>query len=347
LKYHGLADFDLRTAYFSSISINNDSAFTITYVKFNQKFDNDQFILNGIRMEPDSSEFQRVFHQLEYIRKHAEITTHATVISRNISKKTNNTAIGKGLGFSASAGAAIAKAAISILYEQSSEYTQNSRLNSIFSRYMAGSATRSAVGGISLWLNHPKIDDLDSYAVQLNREKDDSFMQNISLITIPISSKVRTDQAHKIAIKSIFYPSWLENRQKYLIQLIEAINQHNFQTIGELAEYDTMCLHAVTMTSELKNSLIIWTPETLSIMHLIQKIRSNGIPVYFSIDTGPSVVLITQRQFTDQIITALNTLSFTNNMDLEIGGIGGESEILDKDHEYCSFIKGDIEKYGG
>ena len=35
LKYHGMPDWDLRTAYFSSVSFANDCAYTLTTINFN------------------------------------------------------------------------------------------------------------------------------------------------------------------------------------------------------------------------------------------------------------------------------------------------------------------------
>ena len=148
---------------------------------------------------------------------------------------------------SSSLSAALATAATSILYNNNNDYLNNRRLISIFSRYLSGSGCRSAVGGFSLWLSHPKIDPNSSYAVRLDKKRHASFVKDISLITIPIKSNLKTTEAHKIAPKSIFFPSWLKNRKNLIIEFINALNNHDFSKIGELAEFDTMCLHSVAM----------------------------------------------------------------------------------------------------
>jgi diphosphomevalonate decarboxylase len=135
LKYHGLANKEHRTANFSSISLNNDAFFTVTYVKFSKKYQKDRFILNGIEIDSNDQKYYRVSHQLDFIRIYSKINTKAVIISRNIIKKNNKTVLGKGIGTSASAGAAIAHAVISILYDNKVNYTSNLSLRALFSRY--------------------------------------------------------------------------------------------------------------------------------------------------------------------------------------------------------------------
>ena len=131
LKYHGLADYEHRIANFPSISLNNSSAYTLSYVKFDQTFDDDLVVLNGEVVPKQSQEFGRVRHQLNNIRRYAQVETKAIVISRNLFTDTNEIALGKGLGTSASGGAAISHAAISILYRGNDYYADNPTLRSL------------------------------------------------------------------------------------------------------------------------------------------------------------------------------------------------------------------------
>ena len=139
LKYHGMANPQSRIAMFPSISLNNGSFQTVSYVKFNPELSQDRFILNGREKTPDDSEFRRVHFQIEQIRKYANISSGFLVISRNFITKSLVPLEAKGIGTSAAGGAAIGKAALSILYKDE-EITQNTRMLSIFSRYLSGSA---------------------------------------------------------------------------------------------------------------------------------------------------------------------------------------------------------------
>ena len=115
--------------------------------------------------------------------------------------------------------------------------------------------------------------------------------------------------------------------------------------IGEMIEYDTLCLHAITMTADKSNGLILWSPETLKVMRLTKILRKKGIPVYYSIDTGPSVVLMTTEKYYKEVLNNLN--SNIENLEISIGKIGGPSEILNS-HSSASvtdLLRDDIDKF--
>jgi diphosphomevalonate decarboxylase len=336
LKYHGLANKEHRTANFSSISLNNDAFFTVTYVKFSKKYQKDRFILNGIEIDSNDQKYYRVSHQLDFIRIYSKINTKAVIISRNIIKKNNKTVLGKGIGTSASAGAAIAHAVISILYDNKVNYTSNLSLRALFSRYLAGSAIRSCVGGIGLWISHPSMEPEESFGIRLDTKEIQTFIDDIDLITISIKSKIQTDKAHEIAPLSPFYESWMKTRKNQIMKFYNALIDENFQIIGEMTEFDTLQLHAITMTGSPDNNLILWTPETISIMHLTRNLRKHGIPVYFSIDTGPSVVLLTKNEFTKEILD--NLIKLNDKFNINVGKIGGPSKLLKKSSREAKFL---------
>ncbi len=341
LKYHGLANKEHRTANFPSISLNNDAFFTVTYVKFSKKYQKDRFILNGIEIDSNNQKFYRVSHQFEFIRKYSKIDTRALIISRNIIKKNNETVLGKGIGTSASAGAAIAHAAISILYDNEVNYTSNLSLRALFSRYLAGSAIRSCVGGIGLWISHPNMEPKESFGIRLDTKEIQTFINDIDLITISIQSKIQTDKAHEIAPLSPFYNSWMKSRKNDIVNFYTALIDENFEKMGEMTEFDTLQLHAITMTGSPDKNLILWTPETISIMHLTRELRKQGIPVYFSIDTGPSVVLLTRTKFTKRILENLSNLN--EKFNINIGKIGGPSKLLNqKTSSEAKFLMDDL-----
>ncbi len=340
LKYHGLANKEHRTANFPSISLNNDAFYTVTYVKFSKKYQKDSFMLNGSEIDSKDQRYLRVSHQLDFIRKYSKIGTKAAIISRNIIKKNNKTVLGKGIGTSASAGAAIAHACISIIYNNEFNYTSNLNLRGLFSRYLAGSAIRSCVGGIGLWISHPNIEPTESFGIRLDTKEIQSFIDDIDLITISLQSKIQTDKAHEIALLSPFYNSWMKSRKNQIIKFYNALIDENFEIMGEMTEFDTLQLHAITMTGSPDKNLILWTPETISIMHLTRDLRKQGIPVYFSIDTGPSVVLLTRTKFTKAIIE--NLINLNDNFNINVGKIGGPSKLLKKTSPEAKFLIDDL-----
>ena len=341
LKYHGLADGINKIAFFPSISLNNDCAQTISYLKFDKSYEEDSAVINGKELYKD--DLSRIKIAINSIRNLSKIKTKARLISRNFLKDQENSEIGKGLGTSASGSAALALAALDIIYEHDPLYVNNSRLKSIFSRFLSGSGCRSATGGLSLWLSHPKLESMNSFAVRLDRKEHSKFIDQIALLTIPIESEIKTTQAHEIAPKSLFFESWLMNRQKLILEFIDALDSNDLRIIGELAEYDTLCLHSVAMTGGQDNYILAWAPETLKIMHYVREIRKSGYEVYYSIDTGPSVVLLTQRSTVNKIENDIKKL--IPEKEIIQGKIGGPSKLLNSNDIEYSKLKKDINQF--
>lgn len=345
LKYHGLADKNHRIAYFPSISLNNSSSFTVSFLKFDKNLSKDRAVING--EEVKDQRLLRVKSTLDSIREYSKIKTKAILISKNIMKGGLDSEIltdrikTKGLGTSASASAALALGALSIIYGNNKDYTENARLKSIFSRYLAGSGSRSAVGGLALWLSHPKMNPFESYAIRLDEVEDQDWLSEIDLITIPISSDIITDSAHELAPYSPFYISWAKNRRNQIIEFLRALKNHNWRKIGELAELDSICLHSITMTSSKssKNRLIAWEPDTLKIIKHINELKD----VYYTIDTGPSVVLITHKDNTSLIIDEVRNIN--SKFKIFMGKIAGPSRTLKPDSLEAKFLEKDIDKF--
>lgn len=317
LKYHGMADVERRIAYFPSISLNNGVCSTQTYIKLSDSLEADQLIWDNNVIDSSSRAFARVFSHIDVIRSLTGIHTKAHIYSRNIYPESldknqipsHRLVTEKGLGTSASAGAAIATAMIEILYHGKPEYTTNTRLRSVFARYFAGSASRSAVGGIGLWLSHPKITSEDSLSIRLDTPKMSSFIEEIELITIPVESPLQTESAHISAPKSPFYNEWAMHRKTQILNFTKALLDSNFDKLGELAEEDTLALHGISLTTGIKDYILAWEPITLQIMKKVRYWRDQKqIPVYFSIDTGPTVVLLTKRKYSPILMTEITNL---------------------------------------
>ena len=318
LKYHGLADPQWRTAFMPSISVNNDAAYTITCVDFNQEVEHDNLHING---EPIyGNKLNRVVTVLDFVRKLAGNSNRATVRSKNVVKGGSN---GKGLGTSASAGAALATAAIAAML--GTEAVNDLRLVSCTARLLSGSACRSAVGGLALWLSYPGIAHEDCFAVRLDA---DNQLDDLCLLTIPIESSIglKTDQAHRTAPHSPFFRNWIENRSQDTIQCIDAISQGNWELVAQLAERDSMRLHGVSMTTNIDNPLIAWEPENISLFHMCHRLRAQEIPVYFSTDTGPSIVFLTHSDYQDEVMNNISLLGL--ELDIIPGQIAGPATLL-------------------
>jgi diphosphomevalonate decarboxylase len=338
LKYHGFADTQEQIAYFPSISLNNGKLYSVSYLKFDKKLKNDAVFLNG---SPDIGEtLQKVKNSLNYIRNFSGIKTKAILISRNFSPSKVE---GKGLGTSAAGSAALALAATSIIYDKDPKFINNKRLLSVFSRHLSGSGCRSSSGSLSLWLSYPEINPMDSFSIRLDREEHQNFIKSISLLTIPIKSALKTTQAHKIALKSPFFETWLLKRKELIVEFIEGLDNHDLGKIGDLSEFDTLCLHAVAMTAPNDQNIIAWDPDTLKVILKVRELRKNGYEVYYSIDTGPSLVLLAKKSQENEIWRELK--SIIPHHDIVKGNLGGPSRLLEDDSPEIKVLEADLAKF--
>ncbi|MFQ6057166.1 MAG: diphosphomevalonate/mevalonate 3,5-bisphosphate decarboxylase family protein [Methanosarcinales archaeon] len=331
-KYHGMYDQKLRIAYFPSVSVNYDALKTITLVKFDQSIEKDLVIIGG--EEKTGRERERVLQMVSEFRKNNGVKTKVIVISKNVF---NFYGIGKGLGTSASAGAALAKALIAAYDFQASN---NSRLVSIYARLLAGSASRSAVGGISVWFSYPNLRPEDSYSIRIDKN-----CLDLKIVAVPIPLKLKTEYVHKDVITSPFFESWTREKPKKVFELIKAVENKDLAKIGKIAEEDTRRLHAVAMTGQ--NGIVAWEPETIKLMQQSKEFKENDIPAYYSIDTGPSVFFITNNKYAKEVKESAEEV-LKGKYPVLISEVAGEAEIArEKEKEELLIqAKPILEKYG-
>lgn len=321
LKYHGLADWQARIAYLPSISVNNDAAQTVTVVEFDPALAADTAHFDG--KPAQGRELERIVQTLDAVRGVTGARVAARVTTRNLLK---SRVAGKGLGTSASGSAALAAAAVGALYGP--ELVANTRFLSTLARLLAGSGCRAAAGGLALWLSYPGLAHEDSFAVRLDGLAQLDMMR---LITVPIDSRVglKTEQAHHDAPRSSFFTAWMLSRGDEIIECIAAAQRGDWRTIGQFAELDSMRLHGVTMSGSREHKLIGWEPENIAIFRMCDALRSQGVPVYASTDTGPTVVLITHRDHEDAVVAAVEALGL--GLETVRGRIGGPAHLIDPD----------------
>ncbi|MFQ5406946.1 MAG: diphosphomevalonate/mevalonate 3,5-bisphosphate decarboxylase family protein [Anaerolineales bacterium] len=321
LKYHGLADWEWRTAYLPSVSVNNDAAHTLTLVEFDPALKLDEAYLNGRKI--GGRALDRVRQLVNIVRDMAGIRTRVRVSTRNFVRARK---MGKGLGTSAAASAALAKATLAAAF--GSDVSANNRLVSCTARLLAGSGARSAAGGVALWLSYPGIAHEDSFAVRLDTANQ---LDELRLITVPLHSRIglKTEQAHRDAPASPFFRAWMEARCADVLECLAAVQAGDWQALGRLAELDSIRLHGVTMSGSRENKLFAWEAENIALFRLCNTLRSAGVPVYFSTDTGPTTVFLTHSDHVEDVVAGIETLSL--GVEIVRGGIGGPAELVSVD----------------
>jgi phosphomevalonate decarboxylase len=267
IKYHGLADPQLRIPFHDSISVCTAPLETWTTVSFEDGLAADSLELNGNLME--GRPLERAVTVLDVVRDVAHIQTRARIVSRN-DFPTN-----VGLGASASAFAAGALAAAG-----AAGLDLDTRQLSTIARLGAGSASRSVAGGYALW--HTGTGPDSSFAERL-----DGGDLDMGIVAVVVKALKLTEDFHKEVVGSPFFKARLEYVGGALDEMKSAIEARDVETIGHLAEADTLVLHGITMTGPSRR--VLWKPETLVAMQEVWAMREDGIQAHYSIDTGATV----------------------------------------------------------
>jgi diphosphomevalonate decarboxylase len=300
VKYHGLKDWKLRIPYHDSISVNTTSMLTDATITDERK--------GGVYIDGKSN---------------ASANTRLSEVVRRLRPKTDvsdfridsgNVPGGrpKGIGYSASAGAALTMLTHRLLVGGKPDTKELSRVARLF----AASAARSLVGGFSRL--YAGKDDEGSYAEKFADEK----AMDLRMVIVPLSSRLRTEDAHREVMTSPFFEARLVSAQKRCDEMEEAILGNDLGRLGVLAEMDTMELHGLTMTGE--NRMMIMTADTLRIMEKVRQLRGEGVEAYFSTQTGPSVFINTSEEFEERVLHSVRRLGYR----AYLSRVGGEARVL-------------------
>jgi diphosphomevalonate decarboxylase len=290
-KYMGNADKAERIAYFPQIKMCHDTTKAVTYLKFDKSLKENVFIVDGKLIE-DTKGLKGMDVMLERLNEWTGIKTKFVFVSENIAKVP---AKGKGLGTSAAAAGASAMAFTEALMP---ELKTNSRFLSVLARYFSGSGTSSAAGGWSIWLSYKGIKPLESYGVRFDKKEE----TNLKVITVPIPSKIKTEDAHGSGEKSEWYQDWAIKKPEKCIKLMEAVKADDINAIGRIAELDSLNLFHILVSG---GSFFSWEPETLDLLRKINLMRKEGLTCYASMDTGPSLAIITTKQEANKVKTII------------------------------------------
>lgn len=289
IKYWGKKNPLLNIPQNSSISVNLDGLSTTTTVEFNSKFKKDSVVIDG---KSNVKEAGRVSRHLNIIRNIKNTKLFAQVVSKNSFPK------GSGLASSASGFAALTLAAASALNLNLSEkeLTTVARLGS-------GSASRSIPGGFVKWekgTNHK-----NSYAYSIHPKN----YWGINIIAVVLSNfekNTGSTEGHSTAVTSPFYTARIKNLPNKVKKLEKSLNSKNFKDFGEILEQEALEMHSVMLTS--KTPLMYWLPQSIEVMLLCQKMRTENLNVYFTFDAGPQPVLFCLEKDAKKVLSKLKTV---------------------------------------
>ncbi len=324
-KYWGKKDEILRLPENGSISMCLSNLLTTTTVEFSDTYKKDEVILNSVHLAGDEvvasspprwpngllagGDSDRVIRHLDRIRKLVGINQKARVVSNN------NFPSGTGLSSSASGFAALTVAAAHAAGLKLSE-----KELSILARQGSGSACRSIPSGFVEWLDGNTSET--SYAESI-------FPANYWDITdvVAVVSNQKKDVPTSVGQQTSGTSPFMENRLSRMRQKNETIKalikKRDFVKFGKLIEAEALELHAIMLTQ--KPALIYWLPTTVLLMKLVQKWRSEGLEVYFTINTGQDVHLICQKKDVDTLVKLVQGVEEVKDVIINSPGEGART----------------------
>ncbi len=302
-KYWGRKDETLRLPENGSISMCLSNLLTTTTVEFSSKYKKDQ--INIEDPERIIKHLDRI-RNLAALRKMAGFEYKARVVSNN------NFPSGTGLSSSASGFAALTLAACAAAGLKLSE-----KELSILARLGSGSACRSIPSGFVEWLDGDTSET--SYAKTIF-PADYWDIADIVAVVSEGKKEVSTSKGQQTAFSSPFMQTRLKNMPKKNALIKKLIQEKKFKQFGEELEAEALELHTIMLTQ--RPALIYWTPGTLRIMKLVSKWRTEGLPVYFTINTGQDIHLICEGKNVEKVKNKLKELDFVKEIIVNIPSEG-------------------------
>ena len=302
VKYHGLKDWKLRLPYHDSISVNTTCMRTEATITDEER---GGVYISGKGNQSANNRLQGV---MERLRSGSRVEDYR-IDSRNLPAGR-----AKGIGYSSSAGAALTLLSQRMLGGGHPDTKELSRVARLF----AASASRSLVGGFSRL--YAGKDDESTYAVKFA----DGRTMDLRMVIVPLSSSVHTEDAHREVLTSPFFEARLLSAQKRCDEMEKAVLGNDLDKLGELAEKDTLELHAITMTGE--SRLIIMSEDSIRIIRKVKELRSGGAAAYFSMQTGPSVFINTSAKDEAKVLRTVRRMGYRAFS----SGVGGEARVVEK-----------------
>ncbi|MFB8499673.1 diphosphomevalonate decarboxylase [Enterococcus hirae] len=292
IKYWGKKNESLILPMNNSLSLTLDAFYTETEVSFSEAYTEDQFYLDNQLQGEKATKKISTF--LDIVREKAGTTKKAKVISQNF------VPTAAGLASSASGLAALAGACNEAL-----KLGLDDQALSRLARRGSGSACRSIFGGFVEW--EKGHDDQSSYAHPISS---DGFEDHLAMVFLLLNEQKKDvssrDGMRRTVETSSFYQGWLDSVEADLYQLKQAIKTKNFQLLGETMEQNGLKMHGTTLAA--RPPFTYWSPDSLKAMQAVRDLRNQGIPCYFTMDAGPNVKVLVQKDHLDKVKTTFSDL---------------------------------------
>ncbi len=308
VKYHGMRDEDLRLPYHDSISVCTAPSKTTTTAAFDPDRDADRYVVDGDVVDGRGAE--RIRAVVDHVRDLADIDHRVRFESEN-SFPTN-------VGFGSSS-SGFAAAAMALVEAAGLDMTRPDI--STVARRGSSSAARAVTGAFSHLRTGLNDEDCRSERIDVPDEIEDE----LRIVGGLVPAYKETEAAHAEAADSHMFQARMAHIHGQIAEMRDALFDGDFDRAFELAEHDSLSLAATTMTGPA--GWVYWKPRTIEIFNAVEGLRNEGVPVYYSVDTGASVYVNTTADYVDRVESAVADCG----VETRVWEVGGPARILDAD----------------
>jgi phosphomevalonate decarboxylase len=312
VKYHGMRDEQLRLPYHDSISLCTAPTATTTTVEWQPDASEDTYVIGG--EEVDGREAERIDMVVDHVRELAGVDAAVRLESEN--------SFPSNIGFGSSS-SGFAAAALALTEAAGLDLTLPEV--STVARRGSSSAARAVTGAYSRLDAGLNDEDCRSYRLDVGTGEDGfDPEEDLRIVAAHVPAYKETEEAHREAAASHMMQARTAHVQDQLVEMTDALRAGDFDRIFETAEHDSLSLTATTMTGP--SGWVYWQPETIAVFNAVRELREEGVPVYFSTDTGASVYVNTLADHVDEVESRIAEIG----IDTDVWEVGGPAHVLDE-----------------
>jgi diphosphomevalonate decarboxylase len=281
-KYWGKASGGVNLPATPSLAVTLSELRSVTRVNLRAAGEGDKVTVNGSIESPE-----RFALLLDELRK---LTGYDGAFE---AWSVNNFPTAAGLASSASGMAALVTACDAAL-----ESSLSSQELSSLARLGSGSAARSIFGGFVLF-------PAAARAAEPLLPRDHWPTLRIVAVALhagekPISSR---SAMNRTAETSPYFAAWVDDAPKLTDRALAAVKERDLPALGEVARESYMRMFATMLASS--PPVLYWRPESLSLLHFLEDLRREGLPVWETMDAGPQVKVLLEEEHLREFLSRL------------------------------------------
>ena len=305
-KYWGKRDVERNLPDVPSLSMTLAALSTVTRVHFDASARADELVLNGKPQELTAGSKVRAL--LDRVRLAAGIELRARVESEN------DFPTASGLASSASGFAALSLAACDAAGLRWPEPALSD-----LARSASVSAARSIFGGfVALEAGSAEAEALGVPAAARD-------LMMVVAVTDPGPKAVGSTSAMQLTqASSPYYTSFRESAPHAYREVRSALLSGDLERLGAAMEHSTLLMHACMLAA--RPALIYWNAATMAALECVRDLRRSGTLAYFTIDAGPHVKVLSERNQSATVSAALAAVPGVSRV--IVSGIGAAARLV-------------------